>query len=81
MVTGSTVSSGYGGLREGGHIDTFGAQPSLLCAGKKMQSGRNRVSVTSHCVHDKYADDRPKRLTGVPGGRRRRRLSGIHQIQ
>lgn len=59
VVAGSIVPPGHGGLRKGGHIDTVGAQPTLLRPGEKMQFGWNRVSVAGHRVHHKHADHRP----------------------
>jgi len=36
VVAGFVIPPGDGGLRESGHIDTFGPQSSLLRAGKKV---------------------------------------------
>lgn len=58
VVAGTAVPPGDGGLREGGHTDTVGAQPPLLRAGEEMQSSGNRVPIAGHRVHDKHADDR-----------------------
>lgn len=76
VVAGAVIPPGDGGLREGGHTDTVGAQPPVLRAGEEMQPGGDRVPFAGHRVHDKHADDRAQRLAGVPGGRRGRRLSG-----
>lgn len=66
VVAGAFIPPSNGGLREGGHIDTIGTQPTLLRASEKMQLSGNRVPVTGHRVHDKHADDRAQRLAGVP---------------
>lgn len=58
VVAGSSVSPSHGGLCESGHTDTVGAQPPVLRAGEKMQSGWNRVPIVGHCVHNKHADHR-----------------------
>jgi len=36
VVARTIIPPGDGRLREGGHIDTVGAQPPLLCASEKM---------------------------------------------
>jgi len=36
VVARTIIPPGDGRLREGGHIDTVGAQPPLLCSGEKM---------------------------------------------
>lgn len=58
VVAGSVVPPGDGGLRQGGHTDTVGAQPAVLRAGEEVQPGWNRVPVAGHRVHNKHADHR-----------------------